>query len=213
MASSSSTVMAPATPRSSVVTAAPERSVGHHDAAQPRAQVEDVGGEGQDGHDLAGHGDDELALAGHAVGLPAQADVDLAQGPVADVDDPRPADGVGVDVELVAVVEVVVEEGAREVVRSTDGVDVPGEVEVEVLHGDDLAVATAGSATLDAEDRPQRGLADGHRGLAADAVEPLDDADRGGGLALAQRRRRDGRHDHVLAARVLALDALDGPRA
>ncbi len=97
---------------------------------------------------------------GTPVELAAEADDDLAQGAVADVDDPRPGDREGVDVERVAVVEVVVEEARGEVVRGADGVDVAGEVEVEVLHGDDLAVAAAGGAALDAEDRAQRGLAD-----------------------------------------------------
>ena len=52
------------------------------------------------------------ALAGDAVLLAAEADDDLADRPVADVDDARPADREGVDAERVAVVEVVVEEGA-----------------------------------------------------------------------------------------------------
>ena len=34
---------------------------------------------------------------------------------------------------------------------AADGVDVAGQVEVEVLHRDDLAVAAAGRAALDAE--------------------------------------------------------------
>ena len=171
------------------MTAAPGAVGGQHDAPEARTQVEDVGGQGQDGHDLAGHGDDELALAGQPVEPAAETDGDLAQGAIADVEDPRPGDREGVDVERVAVVQVVVEEGRGEVVGGADGVHVAGEVEVEVLHGDDLAVAAAGGAALDAEDRAQRGLADGHRGAPADAVEPLREADGGGRLALAQRRR------------------------
>ena len=34
----------------------------------------------------------------------------------------------------------------------------------------------------------------------ADPVEPLDEADRGGGLALTEGRGRHARHDDVLAA-------------
>ena len=57
--------------------------------------------------------------------------------------------------ERVLVVEAVVEEGGGEVVRRADGVDVAGQVEVEVLHRDDLAVAAAGGAALDPEDRAE----------------------------------------------------------
>ena len=80
-----------------------------------------------------------------------------------------------------------------------DGVVVPGEVEVEVLHRDHLAVASARGAALDPEDGPERRLADADRGAMADPIEPLDQANVGGRLALAERRRRDCRDDHVLA--------------
>ena len=90
---------------------------------------------------------------GIAVLAPAEPDDDVAQGAVADVDDARPEDPVRVDAERVLVVEAVVEERAGEVVRRADGVDVAGQVEVEVLHRDDLAVAAAGRPALDPEDR------------------------------------------------------------
>ena len=96
-----------------------------------------------------------------------------------------------VDPERVAVVEAVVEERRGEVVGRADRVDVAGQVEVEVLHRDDLAVAAAGRPALDPEDRAERGLADRGRGPLPDPVEALGEADRGGRLALAERRRGD----------------------
>ena len=110
-----------------------------------------VGGEGQGGHDLRGCGDVEAGLAGNAVELAAEADGDVAQGTVVDVDDTAPGDVVNVEAGLVAVVEVRVDHGRAEVVRGSDGVHVAGEVEVEQLHRDDLAVAATGGAALDAE--------------------------------------------------------------
>ena len=146
---------------------------------------------------------------GIAVLAPAEADDDVAQGAVADVDDARPEDPVRVDAERVLVVEAVVEERAGEVVRGADGMDVAGQVEVEVLHRDDLAVAAAGRAALDPEDRAERRLADVDRGLLADVVEALGEPDRGRRLALAERRRGDRGDDHVLAARPLGLEPAD----
>ena len=64
------------------------------------------------------------ALAGVAVLLAAETDHDVAQGAVADVEDPGPEHVVGVDAELVAVVDVVVDERRGEVVRRADRVDV-----------------------------------------------------------------------------------------
>ena len=180
-----------------------------HDPAEPRAQVEQVRGQGQDRHDLRPDGDDELRLARDPVLAAAQPDDDVAQRPVADVDDARPEDAVQVDAQRVLVVEAVVEERAGQVVGRTDRVDVAGQVEVEVLHRDDLAVAAAGRPALDPEDRTERRLADVDGRLPADVVEPLGEPDRGRRLALAERGRGDRRHEHVLAARALLLEPLD----
>jgi hypothetical protein len=161
------------------------------DPAEPRPEVVEVGREGEDGHDLRRDRDHPLGLARNAVLLAAQADDRPPHGPVADVDDARPEDRERVDAVGVAVVEAVVEERRREVVGRPDRVDVAGQVEVEVLHRDDLAVAAAGRAALDPEHRPERGLADADRGLVADVVQAPAQPDGRRRLALAERRRRD----------------------
>ena len=91
-----------------------------------------------------------------------------------------------------------------QVVRGRDGMDVAGQVQVEILHRDDLAVAAAGRAALDAEGRSLRGLADdGHDALAQVRTQRLRNTDGGGGLAFAERGGGDGGHVNVLA--ILAL--------
>ena len=55
--------------------------------------------------------------------------------------------------------------------RRGDGVHVAGEVQVQPLHGHDLAVAAARGAALDAEGRPHRGLADRDGGALADLAK------------------------------------------
>ena len=67
MASRSRTVIAPATLRSSAVTGVPSGRRRQDDPAEPRPQVLEVRGEGEDGHHLGGDGDDELGLARDAV--------------------------------------------------------------------------------------------------------------------------------------------------
>ena len=154
-ASLSRTVIEPATLRSSAVIGVPSRFVAR--TIRPRRARRSLRSAGQreDRHDLGRDGDHELGLARVAVVLAAQAHHDVAQGAVADVQDARPEDVVGVDAELVAVVDVVVDERRGEVVRRADRVDVAGQVEVEVLHRDDLAVAAARGAALDAEHRAE----------------------------------------------------------
>ena len=55
--------------------------------------------------------------------------------------------------------------------------EVAGEVQVEQLHRNHLAVAAAGGAALDAEDRPERGLAQAHHRPLADAIEAVAETD------------------------------------
>jgi hypothetical protein len=183
--------------------------VADDDAGQAGLQVGQRGGEGQHGHHLRGGRDVEAALAGDAVLLRAEADHDVAQRTIVDVEHPAPRDVVEVEAERVALVEVVVQDRGQQVVRRGDGVEVAGEVEVQQLHGDHLAVAAAGRAALDPERRAHRRLADGDRRLLADVAERLAQPDRRGRLALAQRGRGDGGDHHVARPRPIG-QLLDG---
>src|SRR6185503_20824676 len=122
----------------------PVLGVADHDPAQSPAQVAQRGGQRQRRHHLRGRGDVEPGLAGHAVGPATEAGDDVAQRTVVDVEHPTPGDAVGLDAQGVAAVEVVVEHRAEQVVGGGDGVHVAGQVQVEALHGNHLAVAAAG---------------------------------------------------------------------
>ena len=119
--------------------------IGDDDPPQPLAQFGQRLAEAEAGHDLGGDGDVEAAFAGHRIVHPAQADDDVPQRPVVHVHDPLPDDPPQVDSQGVAVVDVVVEHGGKEVVGQLDGVEVAGEMEVDVLHGDDLGISAADS--------------------------------------------------------------------
>ena len=82
---------------------------------------------------------------------------------------------------------------------AADGVEVAGEVQVDLLHRHDLGIAAAGGPALHAEAGAERGLAQGDHRLLADPVQPVAQADRGGGLALAGRGRGDRGHQHKAA--------------
>ena len=161
--------------------------VAHHDAGEARLEVRDVRGEAEHGHDLARDRDVKAVLAGDAVHAPAEAVGDEAQLPVVHVHGAAPGDAPGVYVEGVALVDVVIQHRGEEVVRRAYGVEVAGEVEVDVLHGDDLGIAAAGRAALYAEHGPERGLAQCHDGAAAYFPQRVREADGGRGLSLARR--------------------------
>ena len=170
--------------------------VADHDVAEPALEVGQRIGHAEDRHHLGGDDDVEPVLARDAVCHATQPHDDVAQRPVVEVDDPLPGDRAGVDVERVAEVQVVVEHRRQQVVRGGDGGEVAGEREVDVDHRHDLAVATAGGAALDAEDRAHRGLAQGHDALLAEPAQRVGEPHRRRRLALAGRRRGHRRDEH-----------------
>ena len=208
-ASRMSAAIAPAPWMSSAVTASPSAGVADDDPAEAGAQLGEVVRQREHRHHLGRRGDVEAGLARHAVHAPAEAGDDVAQRAVVDVEHPAPGDAVRVQARGVALVEVVVEHRGEHVVRARDRVEVAGEVEVELLHRHDLRVAPARGAALDAERRPHRRLADRDDPALADVGERLTEADGGGRLALAQRRRGDRGHDDVLRPRPVG-HRLDG---
>ena len=183
--------------------------VADDDPAQPGPHVLQRPRQREDRHRLGRGGDVETRLPRDPVPGGAKADHDVAQRPVVDVEHPLPGDLVQVDAELVAHVQVVVQHRGELVVRRGDRVHVAGQVQVQQLERHRLAVAAAGRAALDAERRAHRRLADRDRGPPADVPERLAEADRGGGLALAERGRRDRGDDDVLG-RGLVGELFDG---
>ena len=101
-----------------------------------------------------------------------------------------------------------VDRGGEKVVGDADGVDVAGEVEVHLLHGDDLGIAAAGGAALDAEGGTHGGLADARDAILVEMrAHRLREADGGGGLALAEGGGVDAGDDDVVPLAALGLEA------
>src|SRR5205807_6317468 len=103
--------------------------------------------------------DHEALFARRARVHAAQADDDAPRGAVVHVDGTGPGDAARVETERVAVMQVGVEQGGQQVVRARDGVEVAREVQVDVLHRDDLRVAASRRTPLHAEHRSQGRLA------------------------------------------------------
>src|SRR3989442_7041518 len=174
-------------------------------------EVAEVAGERQDGHDLRGRRDDEARFARYAVLVATKARDDVAERPVVDLQRPRPGDEAGTDFEL-AMEDGSVDHCRQEVVRRLDGVNVAREVEVDFLHRHDLRHATTGAATLDAKQRPGRGLPQAERNIGTNASKALREADRARRLALPRPRRGNRRDDDQLSIRS-AFEALQGIEA
>ena len=173
--------------------------VGNQDVAQTVFQVGQVFGQTEYGHDFGCHGDVEAVGTQHAVGRLAVAADDVAQLAVVHVHRAPPQHAFGVDVQRVALIDVVVEHGGKQIVGRADGVEVAGEVQVDVFHRQNLRITAARRAALDAEHGAQRRFAHGDHGLFADVVQCVGQADGYRGLAFARRGRIDGGYQNQTA--------------
>ena len=176
----------------------------HQDVAELGLEVGQAGGQAQDGHDLGGGRDVEAVGAHHPVGFAAQPDDDLAQAAVVQVEAALPEHGARVDVErVVGRLDGVVEQGGQQVIGLFHGVEVAGEVQVDVHHRAHLRAAAAGSPAFGPEHGPQRGLAQHHHGLFAQLVQAIAQADGYRGFAFAGRGGGDGRDENQLGGSYL----------
>ena len=175
--------------------------VSDYHAAKARLEVGNACGKAQHRHHLACNRDVKAVLARNAVSPAAEAAHDIAQLPVVHVHGAFPRYLPRVDAEGVALMYMVIHHRGKQVVRRAYGVEIAGEVEVYVLHRDDLCVSAAGSAALDAEHRAETRLAQRCRRVFADAAQCVGKADRSRSLALARRSRRDGSDKNELAVR------------
>ena len=85
------------------------------------------------------------------MGLAAEADDDVAQRAVIEIEHALPGDAAHIDVERIALLDVVVNDGRQQIVRRRDGMEIPREMQVDVLHRHDLGITAAGRTALEAE--------------------------------------------------------------
>ena len=198
--------------------------VSYDDFVQPFLEVRQAVENGQDGHDFRGHGDAGFGLHHEAVGLGgAHADDHVPQGLGAEVQDPAHFDVAGVDVQAlqvpfgqlgVVIVELMLHPGGHrhhgQVVGVHDVVDVAGEAQGELGHGDQQRDAAAGRGALDVHGGAAGRLAEGAAHVLLAGAQALDQAHGGGGFAFSQGSGGDGGDFDVLAVRFVfqALQAL-----
>ena len=100
---------------------------------------------------------------------------------------------------------MVVDHGCQKVVGRSDRVEVACEMQVDVFHGDYLCVAAACSAALNAEYRPQGGLAQSYHNVLAELLHTVCQTYGCGGLAFSCRSGVDGGNQDQLAVLFVCL--------
>ncbi len=126
-----------------------------NDPGQPCLQIIDIRRQAEYGHDLTGHGDIKTVLTRNALHPSAEAVHDMTELAVIHVHASLPRDALRVDAERIALLDVIVKHGGEQVVGRADGVNITGEMQVDVFHRDDLCVTTAGCTALDTEYRTE----------------------------------------------------------
>ena len=147
------------------------------DVAETALEILEIGSEAEDGHHLGGDGDVESVAAREAVADAAERADDLAQRPIVHVDDSPPGYSPGIQTESVPLVDVIVEQCRQQVVRGADRVEIPGEVQVDVLHGNHLRISAACGPAFHSEAGAEARLAQADQRLLSDAVESVGEPD------------------------------------
>ena len=112
-----------------------------------------------------------------------------------------PGDPARVEAERVAPVDVVVDHRGQQVVGRGDGVEIAGEVQVDLLHRRDLRPPPPVAPPLMPKQGPRLGSRRQIMARRPMRVQRIAEPDRGGGLALAGRRRADAGDQHQRAVR------------
>ena len=184
------------------------QSISEEDVVDALAHVLQGCGEAEDGHEFRCRRDVESALGRDAGGGAAQSGDDMAELSVVDVEDALPESLAESEALGGMLVDVVVQQGGYHVVCGGDGVEVAGEVEVDLLHRQHLCVAAACCTALHAEAWSEGRLAEGQHGLLAYLVHAQGQSDADGGLAVAGLCGADGGDEDELV--LLCLLRVDG---
>ena len=167
------------------------RRIAYDDAPETLLEILEIACKAQHRHDLACDGDVVAVLARDAVCLSAETDRDLSERTVVHVDAALPDDLGEIQPELIALVDMVVDHGGKQIVRRADRMEIAGEVQVDILHRNDLRIASARRAALDAEHGTETRLTQSGDRAFSETGKRVRKPDRGGRFAFARGGRRD----------------------
>ena len=135
-------------------------------------------------------------LPGHALHPAAQAVYNVAQLAVVHVHAALPGDLLHVNAQGIALLDVVVQHRGQQIIGCANGVEVPGEVEVDVLHRHHLGIAARSGPPFRPKTGPREGSA-GHHGFLADLSQAVGQAHGGGGFPPRQGWGDGGDQDQL----------------
>ena len=169
------------------------------DSCKSFLQVCDVLSQTQNSHDLGCYGDIVAVLSRHTVGLSAKSVYYITQLTVVHIYASSPGNLSRVDVQSIALEDMVINHGCQQVVRCADSVEVAGEVKVDILHGNYLCVSAACCSALYAEYRSQGRLTKSYHNLLANLLHTVCQTYGCGGLSFSCRSRVNSGYQNQFA--------------
>ena len=199
--------------------------IGQHDAADAPSQVLQIPGHGEDSHQLRADRDVGAGIHGIAVHLPlAKADTHLSQGLAAEIQHKAPLHALRIDIQppqaafgqrLVVIIALMLHTGIQgghsQIMGVHNVVDIAGQAQGELRHGNEQGVPAAGGGALYVHGGAAGRLAQTAAHVGTQTSQSLDQAQRRSRLPLAQGRWGNGRYLNILAVRPV-LQALHDPQ-
>ena len=179
--------------------------ISDNDAGQTLFQVFDIVCQTQNCHDLRCNCDVVTILSGHSVGLSAKTIHYETKLTVIHIHTSSPGDLSRVDVQLISLIDMVVDHGCQQVVGCSYGMEVTGEMKVDILHGNYLRVSAACCSALNAEYRSKGRLTEGYTYFFAQFAQSVCQTYGGSGLSFTCRCGVDGGNQNQFSIRFVSL--------
>ena len=173
--------------------------VSNDNFCQTLLEVMQAACQAKNSHNLGSNGNVKAVLTRYAVSLAAQAYYDVAQLAVVHIYNTLPRNTARVNVQSVALLDMVVQHCCQQHMCGGDSMEVTGKVQVDVLHRHNLRIAAACSAALNAHAWAEGRLAQSYDNLFAELSQALCQTYGSSGLAFACRSRGDSGNQNQLA--------------
>ncbi len=173
--------------------------VAHNNAGKTFLKVHDIIAQAENRHNLAGHGDVIAVLAGNTVDPSSQPVNHVAQLPVVHVHTAAPGYALGVNIQAVALINMVIQHCRQQVVGGAYCVEIAGKVEIYILHWHDLSISAAGRTALNSKNGAKGRLTEGYHCSFTDFSQAVSQTYRSGGFALSCGGGSNGRYKDKLA--------------
>ena len=133
---------------------------------------------------------------------------DAAQASIVHIHDATPKNLLEFETLCFVLETVIVQKGRDHVVGLCDGMEIASEMEINLIHRQNLGITATCSTTLHAEARTQRWFAKSHYSLLANLLHTQGETHGYGGLAITSLGRTDsGNEDEVMVLKLVSVNS------